>query len=145
MAVETTPAVVELKFPCKPEFVGVARLTVLGVAGRMSFSYDEVEDLRLAVGEACTTAVERAVKANKTDTDITIVSTLSGNRLCVEVQDQVGEISLPVDAEIPESPKDVDDLDEQGLGALLMELLVDEFKVESTESGTLVRMVKYAG
>lgn len=125
--------------------MGVARLTVLGVAGRMSFSYDEVEDLRLAVGEACTTAVERAVKANKTDTDITIVSTLSGNRLCVEVQDQVGEISLPVDAEIPESPKDVDDLDEQGLGALLMELLVDEFKVESTESGTLVRMVKYAG
>ena len=33
---------------------------MLGIASRMPFSYDEVEDVRLAVGEACTHAVERA-------------------------------------------------------------------------------------
>jgi anti-sigma regulatory factor (Ser/Thr protein kinase) len=31
------------------------------------------------------------------------------------------------------------------LGTLLMELLVDEFGIESDENGTVVRMVKYAG
>ena len=50
---------VELILPCRPEYVGVARLAVLGIASRMPFSYDEVEDVRLAVGEACTHALER--------------------------------------------------------------------------------------
>lgn len=141
MAVEAQPAVVELKIPAKPEFVGVARLAILGVASRMPFSYDEVEDIRLAVGEACTTAVERATKANKTDADITVRSEISGNRLTIEVEDEIGQAPEP-----PENVESPEELDEQGLGALLMELLVDEFKVETTpQGGTLVRMVKYAG
>ena len=140
MAGETRPAVVELRIPCRPEFVGVARLAILGVASRMHFSYDEVEDVRLAVGEACTTAVERAIKVNKTDTDITIRSEISDSKLTIEVRDEVGSMPQP-----PEIGESVEDLDEQGLGALLMELLVDEFSVESTaEGGNLVRMIKYS-
>ena len=141
MAGKAAPAVVELKIPCRPEFVGVARLTILGVASRMQFSYDEVEDMRLAVGEACTAAVERATKANKTDTTITIRSESLNNKLTIEVKDQVGSVQQP-----PAAPEFPEELDEQGLGALLMELLVDEFSIEATENGgTLVRMVKYAG
>lgn len=140
MAVEARPAVVELKIPCKPEFVGVARLAILGIASRMPFSYDEVEDVRLAVGEACTTAVERAVKANKTETSLTIRSEIVGNNLIIEVQDNVGIAPEP-----PETTDSAEELDEQGLGALLMELLVDEFHVESIGDGTIVRMVKHAG
>lgn len=141
MADKTRPAVVELRIPSRPEFVGVARLAILGVASRMPFSYDEVEDLRLAVGEACTTAVERAIKADKTHTDITIRSEISDNKLTLEVRDEIGYVPQPL--ETAASPEE---LDEQGLGALLMELLVDEFEVEPTEEGgTLVRMAKYAG
>ena len=140
MAVEARPAVIELKIPCRPEFVGVARLAILGIASRMHFSYDEVEDVRLAVGEACTTAVERAVKAKKTDTNLSIRSEIVDSKLIVEVQDQVGLMPEP-----PEAVESAEELDEQGLGALLMELLVDEFNVESVGGGTLVRMVKYAG
>lgn len=134
-------AVVELKIPSKPEFVGVARLAILGVASRMPFSYDEVEDIRLAVGEACTTAVERAAKSNKLDTDITIRTEILDGKLTVKVVDQAG--SVPESPEMADSPTE---LDEQGLGALLMELLVDEFKVEtSPDGGTVVTMVKYSG
>lgn len=141
MAAEPEGAVVELKIPCKPEFVGVARLAILGVASRMQFSYDEVEDIRLAVGEACTTAVERAVKAGKTDTSILIRSEILDKRLTIEVRDFVERIS-----EVKTQARSPEDLDEQSLGALLMELLVDEFKVEPTpEGGTLVTMVKHAG
>jgi serine/threonine-protein kinase RsbW len=141
VAAEPEGAVVELKIPCKPEFVGVARLAILGVASRMQFSYDEVEDIRLAVGEACTTAVERAVKAGKTDTSILIRSEILDKRLTIEVRDFVERIS-----EVKTQARSPEDLDEQSLGALLMELLVDEFKVEPTpEGGTLVTMVKHAG
>lgn len=135
------PSVVELKIPSKPEFVGVARLTILGVASRMPFTYDEVEDLRLAVGEACTTAVERAKRANKADSEITIMSEIAGDKLTIQVKDCAGPAP-----EMPEKGESASELDEQGLGALLMELLVDEFKVESTpDGGTLVSMVKYPG
>ena len=134
-------AVVELVIPAKPEFVGVARLAILGVASRMKLSYDEVEDVRLAVGEACTTAVERAMKAHKTDTNITIRSEIVDSKLTIEVADQIERIPEP-----EKTTKSPEDLDEQNLGALLMELLVDEFNVEQTANGgTLVRMTKYAG
>lgn len=140
MSEETLPSVVELKIPPKPEYVGVARLTILGVASRMPFTYDEVEDIRLAVGEACTTAVERARKSNRLESDITIRSEISGGKLSIDVQDQAGPMT-----EVPAATESASELDEQGLGALLMELLVDEFNVESTPDGTSVHMVKYSG
>lgn len=141
MAGTQRPAVVELKIPCRPEFVGVARLAILGVASRMPFSYDEVEDVRLAVGEACTAAVELATRTGKQDTDITIRCEISDNRLTISVADQVGRTP-----EASETGDSSDEFDQPGMAQLLMELLVDEFQLDSApEGGTLVRMVKYAG
>jgi serine/threonine-protein kinase RsbW len=48
---------IELTIPARAEYVAVVRLTIAGVAGRMSFSYDASEDLKVAVSEACTVAV----------------------------------------------------------------------------------------
>ncbi len=108
----------------------------------MPLSYDEVEDVRLAVGEACTTAVERAAKANKTDTEIVIRTEISDSTLTIDVIDEMGrEPAAPAG-----NAESLEELDEESLGALLMELLVDEVKVESTpEGGTRVRMTKHAG
>ncbi|MCE5198234.1 MAG: ATP-binding protein [Armatimonadota bacterium] len=132
------PAVVELRIPCKPEYVGVARLAILGVASRMKFSYDEVEDVRLAVGEACTTSVEWAERNGKADSDILLRSEIDTEKLTVDVIDEAGgrsETNAGGDG----------DQEPENLGALLITLLVDDVKVEAKEQGTTVRMVKYAG
>ena len=42
---------VKLKLPSSPEFLRLARVTASGLASRMGFTVDEVEDLRLAIDE----------------------------------------------------------------------------------------------
>ncbi len=140
LACERDSARVSLVIPCRAEYIGVARLAILGVASRMSFSYDKVEDLRLAVGEACTSAVERAQAMDQTEGNIEIVCDMSPERLQIEVRDEVScmEHGTGRLLELPEPTE------EQSISALLMEILVDEIQTESDPStGTTVRMSKY--
>jgi hypothetical protein len=44
---------VTLAVPAMPEFLRLARVTAAGLASRLGFSFDEVEDLRLAIDELC--------------------------------------------------------------------------------------------
>ena len=119
----------------------MARLAVLGIASRMPFSYDEVEDVRLAVGEACTHAVERAGDSPAT---IRIISSISPSALTIDVKDDVSSETDP--GPLSEEAQMLADagVDQQGLGALLMEILVDEVKIETGPAGTHVRLTKYA-
>ncbi len=138
-------AIVTLSIPCAPEYVGTARLTILGVAGRMGFTYDQVEDIRLAVGEACTNAIDRAVRGGNgaTPPPITIRSQVDAARLIIEIEDHAGRSASGTDVEAP--AVEIERMDPQELGALLMEILVDEVSVEPlAEGGTRVRLVKYA-
>ena len=135
------PAHVTLVIPCLAEYVGIARLAILGIANRIPFSYDEVEDVRLAVGEACTHAIERArttPPVGDGPSQLRIESYLTSMSLTIEVHD-----SIPVSGE-SEEPVSDDGIDRPGLGALLMEILVDEVTIEANPAGTVVRLTKHA-
>ena len=137
---DTQAETVQLSIPCRPEYVGVARLAVLGIASRMPFSYDEVEDVRLAVGEACTHAVERAGGGAAT---IRIVSTVTPHSLRIEISDDVAEENTAAPSEEAQLLEEAG-VDQQGLGALLMEILVDTVEIETTALGTRVVLTKNA-
>src|SRR5438270_7688176 len=119
LATNDGEAVVELTIPGKPEYVGVARLAILGVASRMRFSYDEVEDIRLAVGEACTTAIERASGGQSPSQDVRVRCLIDPTRLMVEVTDCAVALSPSEQAPLPESV-----LEERSLGGVLIRVLV---------------------
>jgi serine/threonine-protein kinase RsbW len=133
-------AVVKLTIPGKPEYVGVARLAILGVASRMRFSYDEVEDIRLAVGEACTTAIERAHGAGLDSQEVRVCCLIDPNRLVVEVTDNAPLTPAPEPSVTNESG-----WDERGLGGVLIRILMDDVQsVEGPDEGRRgVRMIKY--
>ncbi len=48
-----TGDVIELTVPALATYLGVVRTATAGLAARLSFTFDEIEDLRIAVDEAC--------------------------------------------------------------------------------------------
>ncbi|HHV98330.1 MAG TPA: anti-sigma regulatory factor [Clostridiaceae bacterium] len=44
---------IEIILPFKAEYVSVVRLTVSGIASRMGFDIDAIEDIKVAVSEVC--------------------------------------------------------------------------------------------
>lgn len=135
---------IEMKIPAKPEFVGVIRLTLSGIASRMGFSYDEIEDLKIATSEACTNAVQHAYKNNENG-EVIIGYGLYKDRLEVMVADN-GE-SFDFDSARQglgpyEQNSSVEFLREGGLGLYLIETLMDEVRIHHKE-GVTVFMTKY--
>jgi len=51
---------VELRLPAESAYVAVLRMTTAGLAARLDFTLDDIEDLRMAVGEACALVLEHA-------------------------------------------------------------------------------------
>lgn len=137
--------VIQLTLPNRAEYLGVARLTVSGVAHRMGFSYDEIEDIKLAVGEACTNAVQHANPDDGGETMIRITCTLYPDRLVVEVEDQgAGFATKPMQNRVKPlcGDIDLDELEEGGLGLYLIHALMDEVEIR-TEPGVSVSMTKF--
>ena len=54
---------VKLTVPAVSDYIAVVRLAIAGVAARMNFSVDEIEDIKVAVSEACTNVVRHAYQS----------------------------------------------------------------------------------
>ncbi|WP_122818209.1 anti-sigma factor [Nocardioides pantholopis] len=55
---------VELRLPADGAYVSVLRTTTAGLAARLDFTIDDIEDLRIAVGEACAIVLPEADPAS---------------------------------------------------------------------------------
>lgn len=128
--------IVELKIPSLPEFVSVARLALSGIASRMNFQYDEIEDLKIALAEACNNAIQHAYTHNGGKNAVAIKFLVESKKLIIEVKDHGRGFNFR------ESQKESVDLQERGLGMFLIRALVDDFEVSSSPDGTYVKMIK---
>jgi len=135
---------IEIKVPAKPEYVGVVRLSTSGIANRMGFAYDDIEDLKVAISEAITNGVKHAY--NETgEGEITIGFGVYENRIEVMVADHGGSFDLKkVKEDIGPYQEDdtVDDLREGGFGLFLIDALMDKVEINN-KYGVIVLMTKY--
>ena len=76
-----------LEIPPKSVYVGVVRLAVASLARSSGVDEARVEDLKIAVSEACSNAV-LAHEAKESDSPVTISWTEEGGSLVVEVADR---------------------------------------------------------
>ncbi|HEX2948253.1 MAG TPA: ATP-binding protein [Armatimonadota bacterium] len=132
---------VELNIPNRPEFVAVARLAVSAIATRMNFDIEAIEDIKVALGEACNNAIEHGCPSSAGNEMIEIRCDLEANGLVITVQDS-GDGFDPTTA-TRQHRHGTMTLSERGLGMLLIESLMDEVDFSSTPGdGTQVRMMK---
>lgn len=113
---------IALSVPGRPEYVVVVRLAAAAIAGRMAFSYDEIEDLKVAVGEVCTAAILEGGR------EVAVSFDVAPDRLAVEVRHSPsGEGRPPT---------------EQELDKLLVRVLMDQVTTELNGAERVTRLVK---
>ena len=140
-----TEQAIELQIPARAEFVALVRLVVSSLASaRRILADDRVDDLKLAVSEACTNAIE-AHGAASLDDRIVVRCWESDDRLEVSVEDR-GEGFDP--QSLPQHPPVTDPQRlnfERGLGIPLIRTLVDEVEFITADEGTSVTLTMYCG
>ena len=117
----------------------VAMEFAASVAKAMDFSADRIEDLKTAVAEACTNAIEHGNKMDAA-TKVGVTLTVVNGRLQVDVEDEgrgVGMVKTPdIDSKM------AGDGDRRGWGIFLINSLMDEVTFESTPEGkNVVKMI----
>ena len=72
---------VELRLPVDNAYVSVLRATTVSLAARLDFTIDDIEDLRMAVGEACSMVLPCADEGS----DVTCRYYMSRGELTINV------------------------------------------------------------
>ena len=109
---------VRLLIPAAPGYLRLARLTAAAVASRMGFTFDEVEDLRIAVDELCYFVLDTD---GDTDVDGSITLTCTIGEAALEVRGEAVNTGSPASdgATLPE------------LSRRILEAVVDEYSCEA--------------
>ncbi|MFB6775877.1 MULTISPECIES: ATP-binding protein [unclassified Streptomyces] len=138
-------ATVELRFSAQPEHVRTARLVAAAVARRAGVDEAVLDEVRLAVGEACSRAV--GLHRNHGITaPVKVVLTEEEKSFSIEVGDEVpgpggeaeaAEASGATPGQ-PDTETDADSEDEMGLAVISG--LVDDVEVRSGTDGGVIRM-----
>ncbi len=125
---------ISLTLPTKSEYVSVARLTASVVANNMGFDIESIEDIKVAVGEACNNVVLHGA----CESDFKISFIIENSEFVVEVNDSGNGFRVDNYNE-----PDLLNPGENGLGIFIMKSLMDDVTVNSElGQGTMIRMIK---
>ncbi|MQY16812.1 Serine-protein kinase RsbW [Streptomyces sp. RB5] len=141
-------ATVELRFSALPEHVRTARLVAAAVARRAGVDEAVLDEVRLAVGEACSRAVGLHISSG-VDSPVRVVLTEEEKRFSIEVGDDApadpSSYAVPAARTAAGHHPDPDALDgaedgEDQMGLAVISGLVDDVEVTTGEAGGLIRM-----
>ena len=130
----------EIEVPAKPIFARTARHAVGALARLHEVPEDVLEDIKLAVSEACNTALASTDGADPAEGAIRVSVWTEGDRVLIDVVDPRGKLGR----EVSGAPGDIDteDLPFDRLLALpIIRGLVDEVSITAEDGGGIrIRM-----
>ena len=129
-------AEIELEIPARPDYLALVRSVIsAAVAAESTRTDTRLDDLRLAVTEACANAIE-ATGAHFRDEPVRIRCSFDDERIVIEIVDRGGGFDPSALDTLP-TATDPGRLDhERGLGIELMRTFADDVTFEPSPDGT---------
>lgn len=115
-----------LGVPASPEYLRMTRMLAAGVASRVGFTLEEVDDLRIAIDEVCFTLLGTRGRPGTISVEYTLID--DGLIVSGEVRFVDPPSTAPVFSE---------------LSAKIMEAVVDECSLAASPTGATFRLVKH--
>lgn len=110
---------VELRVPASPAYLAVLRTASAGLAARLDLTLDEIEDLRIAVDEACALLLADGAPGD----DLVAVFDLEADVLAVQVTGPARRLPQ-----------------RESFAWAVLEALVGEIETGTTDTGSFIRM-----
>lgn len=115
----------KLHVPGKPEYVSVVRMTAAAFASNIGFDIEAIEDIRLAVGEACNNVVRHNGRGEEIEYEVYLET--AGDAMAITVRDR----GAGYDTAGYKEP-DLEQLNpEGGLGLFIIKAMMDDVEVHS--------------
>ena len=130
-------AAIEIAIPPRSVYVGVVRLTVTSLARNAGLDEDRVDDLRIAVTEACTSAVLAHEEAGNSE-PVVVKWSEEADRFVIDVEGRVEPIEDALEDSHGFSTRQV-------LSHALLESLVDDTELTTFSGGTRARLILAKG
>lgn len=133
-------ATVELRFSALPEHVRTARLVAAAVARRAGVDEAVLDEVRLAVGEACSRAVWLH-ESHDIEEPVRVLLIEDEKKFSIEVGDGVsGDSGTSGGADETGGAAESDAEGEDEMGLAVISGLVDDVEVTAGKEGGLIRM-----
>lgn len=120
--------IIELTLPMNPAYVSAARLTVSSIANRMGFNIEDIEDIKAAVSEACTYLIKQNMHTNPSKV--------------FKLQFKIIQNSLEIILTTEKISKDKNPYEDNSLGILMIEALMDKIDVFEENDILKISMIK---
>lgn len=115
--------IIKLSIPKKPEYISIVRLTASSIGNNLLFNIDDIEDIKVSVGEACINSL-----ITEDNDQISIIFEIEEEKLIIKISDTIENFSEDTNAN-----------KERELGLLIIKSLMDEVKF--TSNG--IEMIKH--
>jgi serine/threonine-protein kinase RsbW len=140
---ENIKDIIKLKIPAKGEYLSLIRLTASSVAAKMGFNIDDIDDIKVSTGEACTSIIESLNPGEESEFKIEYIVT--EDKLKIKIKNKIKSKSEE-SIEISEEEREIlelSDLLEDGLGIMIIQSLMDEVNISGAGEGeTEIKMIK---
>jgi anti-sigma regulatory factor (Ser/Thr protein kinase) len=125
-----------LSIPSNPRYLCAIRAFFDSLLHELGFSSQEVRGVVLAVHEACANVIEHCYQWD-TEQRIDLMVLVTSERLTIEIRDYGEQQDVTTIR-----PRALQDIRPGGLGTHFMRALMDDITYHSSDTGTLVRMIK---
>ncbi len=128
--------IVEIHIPSELGYEKIPMVAVAVATQRMGFKQERIDNLKMAVGEAVTNAIEHG-NQSQSDLNVQVILKIQANALTVNVIDHAKQ-PIP---EVPEKREDRPDY--RGWGLTLIKEFMDEVTTIAEPERNEIKMVAY--